>query len=252
MKGTFKITLDHLRELGACLEGQREFKRAFPDGGGYQEVLDRCAEEGRIDFAIWLFSKIGPTEDVGIFENEILDENKKLFFAGSMDFKQPVFVRYIFAGDGIRAGCSIEAGDGIRAGWGIRAGKGIRAGWGIRAGKGIEAGEGIRAGLRIQAGESIEAGKGIDAGESIQAGLRIQAGESIEAGKGIDAGESIQAGESIRAGWGIRAGKGIRAGDDFSVFAGLNVRTSLWEKYAVVSASEKPKNLRSGFWVPQK
>lgn len=180
MKGTFRITLDYLQDLGACLEGQREFKRAFPDGGGYQEVLDRCAEEGRIDFARWLFYKAGPTEDVRIFENEILDENKTLFFAGSMDFKQPVFVRCIFAGGGIRAGLGIQAGEGIRAG------RGIQAGWGIRAGRGI------------------------------------------------------------RAGW------GIRAGDDFGVFAGLNIKISLWEKYAVVSAGEKPKNLRSGFWVPQK
>ena len=198
MKGTFRITLDYLRELGACLERQREFKRAFPDGGGYQEVLDRCAEEGRIDFARWLFSKAGPTEDVRIFENEILDENKKLFFAGSMDFKQPVFVRYIFAGEGIQAGLGIRAGYGIQAGEGIRAGYGIQAGWGIQAGEGIQAGWGI------------------------------------------------QAGEGIQAGW------GIRAGDDFGVFAGLNVEISLWEKYAVVSASEKPKNLMSGFWVPQK
>lgn len=156
MKGTFKITLDFLRELGACLDGRRAFKRAFPDGGGYQEVLDRCAEEERIDFASWLFSMIGPTEDVRIFENEILDGNKKLFFAGSMDFKRSVFVSSIFTGEGIFAG------------------------------------------------------------------------------------------------EGIQAGCGIEAGDDFGVFAGLNVKISLWEKYAVVSASEKPKNLRSGFWVPQK
>ena len=204
MKGTFKITLDYLRELGACLDGQREFKRAFPDGGGYQEVLDRCAEEGRIDFASWLFSKIGPTEDVRIFENEILDENKKLFFAGNMDFKRSVFVRSIFAGYGIRAGYGIQAGYGIRAGESIRAGYGIQAGYGIRAGCGIRAGE------------------------------------------------SIQAGYGIQAGCGIRAGESIQAGDDFGVFAGLNIKIPLWEKYAVVSAIEKPKNLRSGFWVPQK
>ena len=127
MKGTFRITLDYLRELGACLDGHREFKRAFPGGGGYQEVLDRCAEEGRIDFARWLFSKVGPTEDVRIFENEILDEKKDLFFAGSMDFKQPVFVRHIFAGWDIRAGEGIRAGKGIQAGWDTRAGWDIRA-----------------------------------------------------------------------------------------------------------------------------
>ena len=61
-----------------------------------------------------------------------------------------------------------------------------------------------------------------------------------------------RAGWDILAGEGIQAGWDIRAGDDFGVFAGLDVRTSLWEKIAVVSASEKPKNLKSGFWVPQK
>ena len=35
MKGTFKITLDYLKELGACSDGQRKFEKAFPNGGGY-------------------------------------------------------------------------------------------------------------------------------------------------------------------------------------------------------------------------
>ena len=33
MEGTFFITLDYLKQLGACREGQREFQRVFPDGG---------------------------------------------------------------------------------------------------------------------------------------------------------------------------------------------------------------------------
>ena len=39
MKGTFKITLVYLKELGACRDGQREFQRAFPDGGVLQGVV---------------------------------------------------------------------------------------------------------------------------------------------------------------------------------------------------------------------
>ena len=41
MTGDFRITLAYLKELGACRDGQREFRKAFPDGAGYQETLDR-------------------------------------------------------------------------------------------------------------------------------------------------------------------------------------------------------------------
>lgn len=57
MTGDFRITLDNLKQLGACLDGRRAFQRAFPGGAGYQETLDRCAEEGRMDFATWLLRK---------------------------------------------------------------------------------------------------------------------------------------------------------------------------------------------------
>ena len=51
MTGKFMITLRYLREIGACAEGRSAFEKAFPDGGEYQTVLDKCAEEGRMDFA---------------------------------------------------------------------------------------------------------------------------------------------------------------------------------------------------------
>ncbi len=106
MKGTFKITLAYLKELGACREGQREFQKAFPDGGEYQEALDRCAEEGRLDFAGWLFSRVGPTEDVRTYSEDIAEPNKNIFFAGWIEFVGSVFAR------SIKAGGSIKAGDG--------------------------------------------------------------------------------------------------------------------------------------------
>lgn len=136
MKGTFKITLAYLKELGACREGQREFQKAFPDGGEYQEVLDRCAEEGRLDFAGWLFSHVGPTKDVRTFSEDIIEPDKNIFFAGRLEFSGSVSVKRIQAGEGIQAGLSIQAGEGIEAGWGIKAGKGIKAGEGIKAGCG--------------------------------------------------------------------------------------------------------------------
>ena len=104
MKGTFKITLAYLKELGACRNGQREFQKAFPDGGEYQEVLDRCAEEGRLDFAGWLFSRVGPTEDVRTYSEDIAEPDKNIFFAGRIEFVGSVFARSIKAGWGIKAG----------------------------------------------------------------------------------------------------------------------------------------------------
>ena len=57
MTGKFMITLRYLREIGACAEGRSAFEKAFPDGGEYQTVLDKCAEEGRMDFASWLLHR---------------------------------------------------------------------------------------------------------------------------------------------------------------------------------------------------
>lgn len=157
MNGTFRITLAYLKGLGACRDGQRAFQKAFPDGGEYQEVLDRCAEEGRLDFAGWLFSHVGPTKDVRTFSEDIIEPDKNIFFAGWLEFSGSVSVK------------RIQAGEGIEAGKGIKAGLGIKAGWGIQAGEGIEAGEGIQAGEGIKAGEDIEAG----CGYCVFAGVRV-------------------------------------------------------------------------------
>ena len=122
MTGDFKITLPYLRELGACEDGQREFQRAFPEGGGYQEVLDRCAEEDRLDFGSWLLEHLGPTNEERVFGEEFDAPDRTILFAGSLRFDGGVRARYIRAGRGIEAGLGIEAGDGIKAGCGIEAG----------------------------------------------------------------------------------------------------------------------------------
>ena len=152
MKGDFKITLAYLKEIGACRDGQRAFQKAFPDGAGYQEVLDRCAEEGRADFGLWLLDKLGPTEDVRVYEENVNTPDKPTIFAGRMEFRL-----------GVVAECLI-------------------------------------------------------------------------------------AGRSIKAGEGIEAGEGIKAGDDFGIYAGLRVRVSQKELYAIVSAKAKPNNLVCGIW----
>ncbi len=158
MKGDFKITLAYLKEIGACRDGQMAFQKAFPDGAGYQEVLDRCAEEDRADFGLWLLDKLGPTEDVRVYEENVNTPDKPIIFAGRMEFRLGVVAKRLIAGCG------------------------------------------------------------------------------------------IQAGEGIQAGRGIQAGEGIQAGDDFGIYAGLRVRVSQKELYAIVSAKVKPNNLVCGVW----
>ena len=146
MEGTFFITLDYLKQLGACREGQREFQRVFPDGGEYQAILDRCADEGRVDFGSWLFNHIGATNDVRIYEEKIDTPNRGIIFAGDIKLKAGANIKSLLSGRGIKTGYGIEAGDGIKAGQDIEAGDGIKAGWGIKAGCGIKAGYDIKAG----------------------------------------------------------------------------------------------------------
>ena len=136
MTGKFMITLRYLREIGACAEGRSAFEKAFPDGGEYQTVLDKCAEEGRMDFASWLLHKVGPTDDVRTYEEQINDENMSICFAGALIFKKGARVKRIKAGLGIEAGEGIEAGLGIEAGegYGVFAGLKIKlSNWSLYA-----------------------------------------------------------------------------------------------------------------------
>ena len=118
MTGNFKITLAYLKELGACRIGQREFQKAFPDGGEYQEVLDRCAKEGQIDFGLWLLAHVGTTEDVRVYEDTVNSPGEYIMFAGSVEFKAGANVRFLAAGGDIEAGGEIKSvlGYGIYAG----------------------------------------------------------------------------------------------------------------------------------------
>ena len=124
MTGKFMITLRYLREIGACAEGRSAFEKAFPDGGEYQTVLDKCAEEGRMDFASWLLHKVGPTDDVRTYEDQIDDENMSICFAGTLILKKGAKVKCI------KAGCGIEAGEG----YGVFAGLKIKlSNWSLYA-----------------------------------------------------------------------------------------------------------------------
>ena len=134
-----KITRDMLKEKGACASGYREFCKEFPDdeypdGVGYQDLLDRCAENGRDAYASWLIDAFGNTTDVRKIEGDYISE-KSIYVCGWLEVTGTIYCRE-----------GIKAGKGIKAGMGIKAGEGIEAGWGIEAGESIEAGRGIEAG----------------------------------------------------------------------------------------------------------
>ena len=173
MEKTFNITAEKLKVKGACAAGMRDFLKEFPreqypDGAEYQEVLNRCAEHKRPDYAEWLLQEFGATNTT--LSVDKINTDGYVFFAGRIEARGEIRCKAIRAGWGIKAGWGIEAGEGIEAGWGIEAGEGIKAGWGI------EAGWGIKAGWGIEAGEGIKAGWGIKAGEDfgVYAGLAVR------------------------------------------------------------------------------
>jgi len=178
---SFKITAEMLQAKGACDSSLCDYLKAYPrekypDGVEYQELLDRCAEEGRRDCAEWVLSAFGAIKSE--LRVESIDSERSVYFAGSV-----IVERSIKCAGRIRTGSSIEAGTSVEA-------------------------SSIKAGTSIKAGASIEAGLGIEAGTSIEAGGDIKAGMKIRAGANIEAGYNIEAGVDIEAGWGY----GILAG----------------------------------------
>ena len=218
MTGQSKITYSHLEKMGAYNKGLAAFKQEYPvekypEGIAYQDVLDWCAEKNHT-FGVWLFTKLGSTEDVRIFNKYVDDPRKTIIFPGSIKFKYGVQVRTIFVGRNIEAYYSIKADSSIEAGGSVKTRGHIEAGFDIKAGGNIRAGTWVKADLM-----------------NIEVGGNIEADGSIEAGSGIEAGGYIKAGE------------------DYGVFAGLRTPVSCWPQRAKVIAKEQPKNLMTGYWA---
>ena len=134
MEKTFNITVEMLKVKGACASGMRDFLKEFPreqypDGADYQEVLNRCAEHEREDYAEWLIQEFGATNTT--LSVDKINTDGYVFFAGRIEARDEIMCK------AIRAGRGIEAGWGIKAGWGIEAGEDIKAGSGIEAGEAI-------------------------------------------------------------------------------------------------------------------
>ena len=153
MKGDFLITKEFLKELSPCTDGYRWFCETYPDGGKYQEILDRLCELDRFYDACWLFDKVGATDDV-LELTGIDDKAMNICFAGAVIVKESLVLKNIKAGGFIETGGSIEAGGFIKAG------EYIKAGWSIEADGSIEAGSdyGVYAGLSVRISDMKESG----------------------------------------------------------------------------------------------
>lgn len=127
MTGDFLITKEFLKELSPCTDGYRWFCETYPDGGKYQEILDRLCELDRFDDACWLLNKVGATNDV-LEIDSIDDKEKSICFARTIIASKDLTLKNIKAGGFIKAGKSIEASEYIEAGenYGVYAGLRVR------------------------------------------------------------------------------------------------------------------------------
>ena len=164
MEKTFNITVEMLRVKGACASGMRDFLREFPreqypDGADYQEVLNRCAENERPNYAEWLLNEFGATNKT--LSVDKINTDGYVFFAGRIEARGEIRCKAIRAGREIKAGEGIKADEDIKAGWGIEAGWCIEAGGRIEAGEYIEAGEdfGVYAGLAVRLSDKSQYAK---------------------------------------------------------------------------------------------
>ena len=137
MEETFNITVEMLRVKGACVSGIRDFLKEFPreqypDGADYQEVLNRCAENERPNYAEWLLNEFGATNKT--LSVDKINTDGYVFFAGRIEARGEIRCKAIRAGREIKAGWDIKAGWCIEAGWGIKAGGdfGVYAGLAVR------------------------------------------------------------------------------------------------------------------------
>ena len=125
MEETFNITVEMLKVKGACASGMRDFLKEFPreqypDGADYQEVLNRCAEHERANYAEWLLNEFGATNTT--LSVDKINTDGYVFFAGRIEARGEIRCKAIMAGREIKAGRGIKAGEdfGVYAGLAVR------------------------------------------------------------------------------------------------------------------------------------
>ena len=175
-----QITRDMLKEKGACEKGYRDFCQAFPesdypDGVEYQALLDACAENNKDNYANWLLSSFGRTNDETAVEGDLISD-RSIYICGSLKVTGKIKCKQLRVSGFIEAGGSIEAGESIKADESIEAGESIKAGWSIKAGGSIKAGWncGIYAGLHVKLNSCMRYIKAITRPSNIICGEYIE------------------------------------------------------------------------------
>ena len=153
MTGEYYITKELLKQHSPCIDGYRWFCENYPNGGKYQEILDKLCADNRFNDACWLLDEMGATTDE-LEINTLEDDNKLICFAGSVIVENRIKVESIRVGADIKAGGDIEAGGYIKAGGDIEAGAFIKGGGYIKAGNDY----GIYAGLNVRLSEQEQYG----------------------------------------------------------------------------------------------
>lgn len=113
MEKTFNITVEMLKVKGACASGMRDFLKEFPreqypDGADYQEVLNRCAEHKRPNYADWLLNEFGAANTT--LSVDKINTDGYVFFAGRIEARGEIRCKAMMAGREIKAGEGIEIG----------------------------------------------------------------------------------------------------------------------------------------------
>lgn len=107
-----KITSRKLEKVFACRNGINLFKQTFPLGGEYQEVIDRCRDLGKYDYAEWLIGTFEATEEV--LELEELSDTC-LYFAGGVKVKGNLtLTRSLCVGGDLEVGGDLYSTRGVR------------------------------------------------------------------------------------------------------------------------------------------
>jgi cytoskeletal protein CcmA (bactofilin family) len=92
----------------------------------------------------------------------------------------------------------------------------------------------------------LEVGNSLVVAENVSAGGHIKAESRIQVRGALLAGKSIQTSSSIFA------SKKIEVGDGYGIYAGLNVPHQLIEAHGFVATRERPKAVRSGYYIKGK
>ena len=120
MQGNFLITTDYLKKLDlpiGMLADINWFSQNFPDGGEYQKVLNKCANEGHVNLGYWLLRSLGKAHgELSIYFTHVKDPAKIILSAGDVELMHGADVLYIMAGGDIKSDGDLTAVDGMEAG----------------------------------------------------------------------------------------------------------------------------------------